>query len=179
MQQALEAYLSFRKDDLPWLWVTKYGKRLAYDGIGQDMERLAEAAGIKGEIVDICHGWRRYCAVQSQEQGMDPTFILTNMGWTSYTMFNHYTRSRLEERKRAIRAFQNFAPGRNRPADDIQPRPANPVPVIPLDGPALHYYDDLELPPGASMPKVKAAFQKLPPFPSSWRRHGRGTLPKN
>jgi integrase/recombinase XerD len=114
VQQAMEAYLSYRRDDLPWLWVTAYGRRLSYDGIGQDQERLAELAGVRDRLVDICHGWRRYCAVQAAEQDLDPSHVLTNLGWSSYAMFNHYTRSRLLERRRAVQAFQKFNPAQGR-----------------------------------------------------------------
>ena len=52
-QRAMLRYIQQRKDSLDWLWVTEEGTRLGYDGIWQDLKRIAERAEV--ELQDTCH----------------------------------------------------------------------------------------------------------------------------
>ena len=109
-QEAMLKYLAFRHDDLPCLWVTEERQRLSYNGIGQDLARLRERAGLKGQIQDICHIFRRTAAANAEEAGVSPSHILAGFGWESPTMLNHYVAAKRLEQGKAVESFKEKDP---------------------------------------------------------------------
>ncbi len=92
-QLAIMKYTRHRHDELPWLWVTeeREAKRMSYDGLGRDLSRLVERAGLKGQVKDVCHIFRRTLAANAVRQGVTRPHIMGAMGWNSEAMIAHYT----------------------------------------------------------------------------------------
>lgn len=109
-QEPMLKYLAFRKDDLPNLWVTEEFRPLSYDGIGHDLARLRDRAGLTGQIQDICHIFRRTAAANAEEAGMSPSHILAGFGWESPTMLNHYVTAKRLEQGKAVESFAGKDP---------------------------------------------------------------------
>ena len=108
-QRPMLQYLRQRWDDLPCLWVTEEGKPLSYNGVSQDLERLFERAGLKGEIKDVCHIFRRTFAAHAVRQGIPRPYIQAIAGWSTPHMLDHYTAA-MEAEEGAIEAFRGFKP---------------------------------------------------------------------
>ena len=113
-QLAVMKYLQHRQDDLPWLWVTasrgpRVVQRLSYDGIGEDMDRLRERAGLKGQLKDVCHIYRRTLTRDEVEQGVPRPYIKSKMGWDTEAMIEHYTAG-MELESEANEAFNRLKP---------------------------------------------------------------------
>ncbi len=73
----LSAYLDLRRDlefHDPALWVTEYGVPIGYAGLGRDMKRLAEKAGL--DLRDVFHIFRRTVARNAKRQNIDTQHIL-------------------------------------------------------------------------------------------------------
>ena len=70
-QMVMMRYLRLRNDELPWVWVNyqKDPLRLGYEGIGKDMDKLFQRAGLKGQIKDVCHIFPRTLAANAVRQG--------------------------------------------------------------------------------------------------------------
>ena len=105
---ALSAYLEIRRElDFhdPSLWVTEYGLPIGYDGLGRDMKRLSERAGV--DLRDVCHIFRRTVARNAKRQNIDTQHILGNLGWKGEQMLNRYTAAMQEEEER-FKAFEDF-----------------------------------------------------------------------
>ena len=96
-QMEVLRYLSFRQDDLPQLWMTEERRPLTYNGIGQDMKRLVERAGLRGQIEDMFHIFRRTFAGNAVKQRIPRQYIMAATGWSSTTMLDHYTQAMREE----------------------------------------------------------------------------------
>ena len=79
-QRVMFRYLQQRNDSLGCLWVTQEGIRLTYDGIGQDIRRLMQRAGI--EVKDCCHIFRRTRAAILVREGVPRPYICETMGWS-------------------------------------------------------------------------------------------------
>ena len=108
-QRAELLYQARRTDRLPSLWVTQQGQRLTYLGIGQDMRRLMERAGIKDQVEDTCHIFRRTWAANAVRQGIPRQYAQAIGGWSTPQMLDHYTAAMMEE-EGAIEAFRDFDP---------------------------------------------------------------------
>lgn len=111
-QRPMLHYLKARRlkgFDSEWLWVTEEGRRLTWHGIGQDLKRLQERAGVS--IQDCCHAFRRTLAKDSVKAKVDRALIRNNFGWTSDQMIDHYTASmEVEaEAREAFKGVQSFA----------------------------------------------------------------------
>ena len=105
----LTRYLGARRDRLPDLWVTEEGRRLTYEGVGQDLTRLVERAGLRREIKDVCHIFRRTWAANAVRRGIPRPYIQAMGGWETPQMIDLYTAAMLEE-EGAIEAFRDFDP---------------------------------------------------------------------
>lgn len=110
-QRTVLRYLSYREDGLPQLWVTEERRPLTPGGIGQDMKRLIERAGLREVVKDACHIFRRTWAASAVRQRIPRQFILEAAGWSTPAMLDHYTEAMREEG--AIEAFREFEPFRN------------------------------------------------------------------
>ena len=108
-QKALLKYLAHRRDRLPELWLTEEGRPLTYWGVGQDMKRLAERAGLDGQARDVCHIHRRTWAGNAVRQGIPRPYIQAIGGWESPDMIDLYTAAMMDEEE-AIEAFKDFEP---------------------------------------------------------------------
>ena len=108
-QRPMLQYIRQRWDDLTCLWVTEEGKQLSYNGVKQDLERLFERAGLKGEIKDVCHIFRRTFAAHAVRQGIPRPYIQAIAGWSTPHMLDHYTAA-MEAEEGAIEAFREFKP---------------------------------------------------------------------
>ncbi len=106
-QRAMLRYLHFRADPLDWLWVTEERERPGYDGIGQDLKRLADRAGV--EVKDVCHVYRRTFAAHAVRQSIPRQFVQAIAGWSTPQMLDHYVAA-MEAEEGAIEAFREFKP---------------------------------------------------------------------
>ena len=87
-QRAMLRYIQQRKDSLDWLWVTEEGARLGYNGIWQDLKRIAERAEV--ELQDTCHIFRRTFATNAVRQNIPRLYVQAIAGWLSPQMLEHY-----------------------------------------------------------------------------------------
>lgn len=110
-QMVMMRYLRLRNDDRPWVWVNyqKTPQRLGYEGIGKDMDKLFQRAGLKGQIKDVCHIFRRTLAANAVRQGVTRPHIMGHMGWSTEAMIAHYTAA-MEMEAEAIEQFQKLEP---------------------------------------------------------------------
>ena len=108
-QLAMMKYLRHRDDDLPWLWLTEERQRFQYDGIGRDMARLVERAGLKDQVQDVCHIFRRTLTANAVRQGVARPHIMGALGWNSDAMITHYTAA-MELESEAIEEFKRIDP---------------------------------------------------------------------
>ena len=100
-----------RNDELPWLWVTegRKVKRLGYDGLGEDLSRLVKRAGLKDQLKDVCHIYRRTLAANAVRQGVTRPHIMGALGWDTEGMFAHYTAA-MDLESAAIEEFARIKP---------------------------------------------------------------------
>ena len=93
------------------MWVTeeREAQKLSYDRIGRDMTRLVDRAGLKGQVVDVCHIFRRTLAANAVRRGVKRPHIMGVMGWSTEAMIAHYT-SAMELETEAIGEFTRIKP---------------------------------------------------------------------
>lgn len=110
-QLAMMKYFQHRHDDLPWVWVTenKAAGQLKYDSIGQDLTRVVKRAGLKGQLPDVCHIFRRTLAANAIRQGVKNPHIRGMLDWNSDAMITHYT-AYMELESEAIEEFKRIDP---------------------------------------------------------------------
>ncbi len=106
-QRAMLRYIQQRRNSLDWLWVTEEGIRLGYDGIWQDMKRLAERAEV--ELKDACHIFRRTFAANAVKQNIPRPYVQTIAGWSTPQMLDHCVAA-MEAEEETIEAFREFKP---------------------------------------------------------------------
>ena len=102
-QRAMLRYIQQRWDSQEWLWVTEEGIRLGYDGIWQDLNRLAERAEI--ELKDTCHIFWRTFAANAVKQRIPRQYVLAIAGWSTPQMLDLYVAA-MEAEEEAVRSFQ-------------------------------------------------------------------------
>ena len=103
-------YLAFRKDSHLCLWVTEEFTPLGYEGIGSDIGRLRDYAGLRGSMEDVFHIFRRTAAANAEEAGVSPSHIMAAFGWDDPAMLNHYVAARRMEKGKAIESFKDKNP---------------------------------------------------------------------
>ena len=106
---ALSAYLDLRREmefHDPALWVTEYGVPDGHAGLGRDMKRLAEKAGL--DLRDVFHIFRRTVVRNAKRQNIDTQHILGNLGWKGEQMLNRYTAAMKEERFKDFEDLELF-----------------------------------------------------------------------
>ena len=106
-QRAMLRYIQQRGDSLDWLWVTEEGTRLGYDGIWQDLNRLAGRAEVT--LQDTCHIFRRTFAANTVRQNIPRPYVQAVAGWSTPQMLDHYVAA-MEAEEEAINAFKEFKP---------------------------------------------------------------------
>ena len=106
-QRTMLRYIQQRGDLLDWLWITEEGTRLGYDGIWQDLNRLAERAEVT--LQDTCHIFRRTFAADAVRQHIPRPYVQAVAGWSTPHMLDIYVAA-MEAEKEAIDAFKEFKP---------------------------------------------------------------------
>lgn len=92
--------------DSEWLWVTEEGKPLTWHGVGQDLKRLHQRAGVS--LKDVCHSMRRTRAAVLVREGVPRPYICETMGWAPESkMLDRYVADMAAE-KGAIEAVKNI-----------------------------------------------------------------------
>ena len=107
-QRSLLRYLQFRTDSRPELWLTEERRPLTYWGVGQDLVKLMKRAGIRDDVKDVCHVFRRTWAANAVKQGIPRPYIQAIGGWDTPDMIDKYTAAMLEEESEALEAFRDF-----------------------------------------------------------------------
>ncbi len=108
-QREVFRYLAYRDDEYPTLWIKDDRTPLPYDGLGADMRKLMVRAGIRGEVKDTFHVFRRTWAANAERRGIPRQYILSVGGWEDVQMLDKYTRAMREEEE-AVEAFKDFDP---------------------------------------------------------------------
>ena len=111
VKEAMRCYLEQREaviqkknaDWHPCLWVTTSGTAMKYDGIGLDLSRLYQRAGV--EVQDCTHVYRRTLTKWAVLQQVPHAFIMQNNGWDSESMIYYYT-SAMRDQDEAVEYFQ-------------------------------------------------------------------------
>ena len=106
-QRAMLRYMQQRKVSLDWLWVTEERTRLGYDGIWQDLKRLADRAAVT--LQDTCHIFRRTFAADAVRQNIPRPYVQAVAGWSTPQMLEFYVAA-MEGEEEAIDAFKEFKP---------------------------------------------------------------------
>lgn len=114
--QAIAKYLAYRRTlgeynpkmvKTEWLWVTETGDRLTYDGIARDMTRLFKHAGLRSEIKDTLHCFRRTFAIESQRR-LGRTIAQMGGRWEMATMLDFYVSGELDDEATMLRAYEDI-----------------------------------------------------------------------
>jgi site-specific recombinase XerD len=86
-RRAVRAYLKYREDDSPALWITISGNRLTYWGLRQIIRRRAEKAGV---TTPPLHSFRRLFALECLRNGMDIYNLQHLMGHADLQVLRRY-----------------------------------------------------------------------------------------
>ncbi len=78
-----------------------------WHGIGQDMKRLQERAGVN--VRDCCHAFRRTYPAYAQRQGIPDHYIMRNTGWRTPQMLHRYTADMVND-PQAKEVLQGYRP---------------------------------------------------------------------
>ena len=107
-QEAVKRYLAHRQAYAePALWVTQRGLPLRYDGLGLDMRRLYDRAGLV--VKDRFHIFRRSFAREASRKRIPRQYILAIMGWADGQMLDEYTGA-MQQEEEALDEFDGFTP---------------------------------------------------------------------
>ena len=106
-QRPVLRYLNNRWDAHDCMWVSEEGRPLGYHGLGQDISRLFERAGVITK--DSFHVFRRTFAANAVRQGVPRQYTQAIAGWASSQMLDRYTAA-MEAEEGAIEAFRGFKP---------------------------------------------------------------------
>lgn len=92
-KRAIRHYLSYRRDDLPNLWLTEERTPLRRQGINTAMRRLVDRSGLRGQVKDACHQFRRSWAWRKIKEGMNPEWVRIFAGWETMQMLERYIKA--------------------------------------------------------------------------------------
>jgi len=106
-QKALLKYLSFREDELPWLWVTEERTRLARRSFETMMKSLGKAVGITS-VRCSPHTLRHTNATLSFLNGARDWEVQELLGHTTETMTKKYRKTL--QSAQAVVGHRNFSP---------------------------------------------------------------------
>lgn len=96
-KKALWRYLSFRGDDLPQLWITEEGAPGGKWMVTSAMRRILEWSGLRNQLKDACHVFRRSWAMRNLKAGVAIKFIQLVGGWSSVNTLEIYVRAMTSE----------------------------------------------------------------------------------
>lgn len=89
-KKAVWRYLSYRRDDLPQLWLTEERRPATKSMIISAMRRLIDRAGLRGAIKDQDHIFRRTWVWRNLKAGVSLQYIKLAGGWTTLAMLMKY-----------------------------------------------------------------------------------------
>lgn len=92
-KKAVWRYLNYRRDEHLQLWITEERTPMAQAGIVIALRRLFIYAGLKGEVQDLCHGFRRTWAYRNLQAGRSIKHLMAVGGWESEQMLLRYVRA--------------------------------------------------------------------------------------
>ncbi len=92
--KVVRAYLRFREDKCPALWVTDEGTRIKYSGLRSMVVRRAKKVGVKPPSL---HSFRRFFALQCLRNGMDIFTLQKAMGHADLTVLRRYLAQTTED----------------------------------------------------------------------------------
>ncbi len=81
-----------------------------YYGFGQDMRRLMDRAGIRDEIQDAMHIFRRTFGVTAADAGVRRELTESMAGWSDPRMLKHYVADYQDDQGKAIKSFEENDP---------------------------------------------------------------------
>lgn len=90
-KKAVWRYLSYRKDDLPNLWVTEERQPMRVNGVVAATQRLINRAGL--EVKDAHHIFRRTWAMRQLKAGVSVKFVQLIGGWEDVKTLDSYVRA--------------------------------------------------------------------------------------
>ncbi|HUW08798.1 MAG TPA: site-specific integrase [Anaerolineae bacterium] len=96
-KKATWRYLSYRRDDLPQLWLTEERRPAGTWMLPTMMHRLVDRAGLHGLIKDRCHIFRRSWAWRNLKAGVSIKYIQLAGGWTTVAMLMRYVEAMQSE----------------------------------------------------------------------------------
>ena len=106
-QRPVLRYFNIRGDKHECMWVSEEGRPLGYHGLGQDISRLFQRAGV--DVKDTFHIFRRTFAAHAVRQGVPRQYTQAIAGWSNSQMLDRYTAA-MEAEEGAIEAFRGFKP---------------------------------------------------------------------
>jgi len=92
-QRPVNGYLKLRTDRHSSLWVSEEGKPMTYSGMDSWTKRLAVRSGIKKDIKDLHHIFRRTWAMRQLRAGVPIKYVQLVGGWESVTTLERYVKA--------------------------------------------------------------------------------------
>ena len=86
-RQALRKYLAIRKSENPFLFLSRYGEQLDYNGLRAIVKRIADQAGIYPPQL---HSFRRFFALSMLRNGIDVFSLQLLMGHSDLQVLRRY-----------------------------------------------------------------------------------------
>ncbi len=97
-KKAVWRYLSYRRDDMPCLWLTEERRPLTQGGMVTIMRRLMDRAGLRDELPgDLHHVFRRSWVRRLIQRGVSLKDIQMLGGWASMRMLELYVRDMMSD----------------------------------------------------------------------------------
>ncbi len=87
-RRAIRAYLRLRQDDCKWLFVSKDGDALTYEGLRLLLRRRAGLAGLATR--PMLHGFRRAFALNMLRNGVDVFSLQRLLGHSDLQIMRRY-----------------------------------------------------------------------------------------
>ena len=110
-QKAVWRYLQNRSDSQAALWVTQIGTAMTYGGVGSDLKRMFERAGLAETMKDAVHIFRRTWAMNALRDGIPIKYVQLVGGWESVSVLEGYVRALTSEH--ALEAFSQRSSRKN------------------------------------------------------------------
>lgn len=92
-KKAIWRYLCYRKDDHRRLWLTEERRPITKWGITLMMKKLVARAGLKSQVKDANHVFRRSWAMRNLKAGVPIKYVQLVGGWESIRTLEQYVRA--------------------------------------------------------------------------------------
>jgi len=100
--QAIQSYLDYGIRKPGYLWETKTGSQLTYNGLRSIVRRRAKRAGVPAPTL---HSFRRYFALKMIRNGADIFSIQKLMGHSDISILQRYLKQTTEDAQKAHKTF--------------------------------------------------------------------------